>query len=811
MRRGAGSVPRRLIPLLPALALALVAPAAAAAQDPAPVPAPDQPHMSADRIVQHSEGEIEMIGDVDLRYGDMRILADRIHYDDGRREARAEGSVVLIFGASQVSGDRLEVNLDTRFATVWNAHGYVAPDIVFDADRLERIAEDTVVITNGSVTTCTQPTPYWSFHVSRARLQRDRYAHMRNVSFKVGSAPILYTPYLVWPLKEDRASGLLLPNVGYSRRRGSFIGNAMYLVLGRSQDLTMYFDLYGQSGTGYGFEYRFVPADRGQGSLTGYILDDTVDDPVTPDADETRTRYRFNLLHSQRFDGGYRLLADLNTVSDLDYYLDFERDITRTTSPTVYSQVDLVRNWRSFAMNTRIDRQEQFISADEDLLLQRLPELELRARGIRLGPSPVYLSFLSSAGLYNKRQTRSEDPNFGFLDLEATWERFDLFPTLSASFSPAAWLDLSPSLSARGTYYTRRLEDPNTSLLVTEEEDIFRGFASFNLAMVGPRFFRLYGRDAPDATRFKHTIEPGITYSYIPEVSGDDESIIRFDEVDTLAGDLHRITYSLTSRLFAKRPRRAPAPPPEDPEVAAPDAAGPTENTAPLIDEKDLAEEMKRALEDRARADPVGAFEMASVSLSTTYSFDHDKPFLATRVHPDGTTERLESPAGPLSASVRFNPTSAASLDVGAIYSTFFNGLDSVSVSTNLRSLDHGYLRLSWFHDRDLQGRFVNSNDVPVPAGDPNGALRFFDASQVRLIGGTALLNRKITLDVEGSYDIENRNLQTQRYRVGYHSQCCGILVEMARRDFETIDEIEYRFTLNLRGVGTFLDLQGRP
>ena len=68
-----------------------------------------------------------------------------------------------------------------------------------------------------------------------------------------------------------------------------------------------------------------------------------------------------------------------------------------------------------------------------------------------------------------------------------------------------------------------------------------------------------------------------------------------------------------------------------------------------------------------------------------------------------------------------------------------------------------------------------------------------------------------VTLDVEGSYDISAGALQDQRYRLGYNTQCCGMIFELARRDYTTIDEAQYRFMLNLRGVGTFLDLQGRP
>src|SRR5262249_13883106 len=155
-------------------------------------------------------------------------------------------------------------------------------------------------------------------------------------------------------------------------------GNALYLVLGRSQDATLFFDLYGRSGTGYGFEYRYVPTPRGQGIFTGYWLNDTVQDNTQPSDGQTHDRYRFKLVHTQDFDNGFRLLADVNKVSDLNYFLDFERDIRQTTSPTVFSRIDMVRNWSNYALNVRADRQEQFLTSTTQLVLQRLPEIEVR-------------------------------------------------------------------------------------------------------------------------------------------------------------------------------------------------------------------------------------------------------------------------------------------------------------------------------------------------------------------------------------------------------------------------------------------------
>jgi len=804
------------------VAAAAAAPDASAAQTPA---ANEQPIISATKFEQIAEGELLLSGDVDLRYGELRLLADKVHFNDSTHMVLAEGNVVAMFGKSQISGDRLEMNVETKLATVWNAHGYMDPDVIFQAEKLERIAEDKVVITNGTVTTCSQPTPYWAFHVSSATLHLDHYAHMRNVAFKVEKAPIIYLPYLIWPMKQDRASGLLLPNVGYSKQRGSFIGNALYLVMGRSQDATLFFDKYGKSGTGLGYEYRFVPAARGDGMFTGYYLRDSVPDPADPNKDLSRTRYRFKFTENQRFANGFRLLADLNKVSDLDYYLDFERDITQTTSPTVFSHIDIVRNWRNYSLNFRADRQEQFISTAEDLTLQRLPELEMRARGIRFGRTPFYLSFETSAGVYN-RDRRFEvlrDPNLPASDpnnadpfaerLETTYQRLDLFPTISASFTPTAWLDISPSISGRETFYSQSLVDPSDPNSSFSDQSITREFAAFNLTMVGPRLFRLFGDPKrTDVTVRKHTFEPRVVYSYIPEVS-DGENVIRFDDVDTLRGDKNQLTYSLTSRLFARRPEtQAPvvAASPHPAEPFASDITGPTLVAAPVTDVKDLPEPLKQALKEDTQRPGVGAVEVATFDLTQSYSLDRRQPLSALMpFEPDGTPgERVDSQMGPLIATVRYNPTAAASLDMRTSFDVLADDIQSVSLSADVRSLKHGYARLSWFLNRDFNGSQFDSDTA-----DPNNPLTrvFNDSSQIRLIGGSSFLRRKITLDVEGSYDLENHQLRDQRYRLGYNTQCCGVLLELARRDFQTLDEIQYRFTLNLRGVGTFLDLQGRP
>ncbi len=833
------------------------------------------PEMSAARIEQASPGEFDLTGDVDFKYGSARLFADRVRYSEASHLVTAEGNVVIQLEANQISGDRVEVNLETGYAVIDNARGYFEPDVILEAERLERIGEETFKITRGRVTTCTQPTPYWSFSVGSAIVEIGRYARMTNAAFKIGRVPAFYSPYLIWPIKEDRSPGLLLPHIGFTSKRGPFISNALFLPMGRSMDATLQMDFFNGRvsadveqlpQSGQGLEFRYVPGSAGSGLLTGYFLRERFR-PFPGADEEERDRYHLNLSHTQRLPWGFKLLGDLNTVSDLDYFLDFEREIRASTNPTVRSQVDLSRHSGPLALNVRFNRQLQFLSVDastgdtEDLTLWRLPEIEARGRGIRLWKSPFYLAFASSFdGL--ARRTRTVDSLGRLETAQATYTRYDLAPTITGSFTPAPWLDISPSISFRESLYTRSDADPGPALDPTGGS-FERRFYRFGLTSVGPRLYRIYGAERPGAASYKHTFEPRLAYEFSPEVEGG-ESIIPFDELDSTPPSTNVMGYSLTSRVFVKRPERkgppqpppalnasfaslvlgeepptrhevpvtAPAPAPiaaaapdaeagesgkgEEPGAVSPDAAASQTWVAPEVStgfvRKALAQEQGE--EDKGG---VGAVELATFDLTQRFSFDDTKPL--------SQSQALDtvSSFGPVLATVRINPSRAASLDMGADYDILFHDIRRVSLSGSLRARDLSYVRLSWFLNRDLEGTPVSvdpscAEDATRVVGrsgrDPGRC--FNDSSQIRLMSGTALGGRKLTIDVEGNYDIEDSFLRDQRYRFGWNSQCCGVLVELSRRNFQTsslgdTSETEYRFVLNLRGVGTFLDLNGRP
>ena len=369
------------------------------------------PSLAAETITEIAEGVYRLEGYADVRYSGMRLQADRATYDSKRRLADAEGNVILEQGDGTLGAARLEMNLETGAATLWDVTGYLPPYYQFRAERLERVDVGKFWIYGAVFTTCTQPVPYWSFRVKRAFIEMDHYAHLHGAAFRSGKAPIVYFPYLLWPVKRDRASGFLMPEIGNSNTRGFFVGMAYFWAIRRNIDATFYADYYSIAGPAGGLEFRYKADERGYGQFTGYYLDSDVDPAESQ-------RYRTN-YHTDQPLGDWRLIADLNKVSDNSYYNDFERDLGLSVSPYLISFTDLQRSWSTTTLNLRAERREQFFSSTQSLVQQRLPEIEVRGRSRRLGESPVYLSFQGS-GSRLQRQEQTLDADYERADAEAT-------------------------------------------------------------------------------------------------------------------------------------------------------------------------------------------------------------------------------------------------------------------------------------------------------------------------------------------------------------------------------------------------------
>jgi hypothetical protein len=198
---------------------------------------------------------------------------------------------------------------------------------------------------------------------------------------------------------------------------------------------------------------------------------------------------------------------------------------------------------------------------------------------------------------------------------------------------------------------------------------------------------------------------------------------------------------------------------------------------------------VNRLLARPADATQGGAFEILSFELSQAYSFDPTQPLQRSR---DGlTTDR----SSPLFAKLRFNPSRAFSLQAQASYNTLFTGLDSTSLSGTAK-LRRGNVGLTWF-----------TRYAAESFDDPQRSDTISD--QIRLSFGADLLPARLRLEGQINYDVENGDIQQQRYFLSYLSQCWSVHLEGREYTRGLLVDRDYRLSVTLKNVGSFLDISG--
>jgi LPS-assembly protein len=506
--------------------LALLAPAVLEAAEPA-----EAITLTAEE--QQWEGDVwRGLGGVRILYQDIKITCDEMEYNRATQDLLARGGIIFDQGPSRFTADELHYNLGTKTGLFVNGSGFFDPMYSFSGREIEKIDETHYRVDGALFTTCGRddPSPPWSFSVKRALLEEEGFGRFTSSALRVQNFPVFYLPYLVWPIKQERAPGLLMPTFGYSDLRGFNIGLPVFLPVGRSYDTTIFADYYTNGYYGLGNEWRWVPREGAAGRSLGYAIWDEANQ---------QWQWRYNLVHTQADLYGFRLLVELEDLSDVDFFQEFDRTFEANTRRSLYSQIYLTRSYGPATLNLRADRRMTFLTTT-DVELMQLPEAELRVRSTSIGGSPVYWDLVSSINYFDVDRGN---------DLVGRYGRADLYPALAYSLPSPPWLSVTPRVAARGTYYTQRYSEDRLSF---EDEPINRTYLAGGVDIVGPSVSRIFNQPWGPYARFKHVVEPRIQYAYLGGTDAEDTALIPvFDEVDSTPLT-NRVRLALANRLLAR-------------------------------------------------------------------------------------------------------------------------------------------------------------------------------------------------------------------------------------------------------------------
>jgi LPS-assembly protein len=479
----------------------------------------------ADYLAYNAEEKsYEARGDVALRQADVELKSEELFWQAVTQDATARGSVQLNDAGAEVSGESMRYNMATGQGQV-SAGRVLVHDGNFhlSGDQIEKYGQADYLVKNGSFTTCDGEVPDWKFSAREVDVTLGEYARAKDVWFHIKDVPVFYTPYLMFPVATERESGLLMPRFGYSNNKGAIASMAWYQVIDRNMDATLYLDYFSEIGLGKGLEYRYTLAGHNNGKALYYHvtglgeIEEQGQKEDSPDLDYYRWEHGGNLP------GDWRLMADIEYTDRKLFFEEFGEFADEYNRDTTVSTLMLSRNWQKLNFVSYARYIQDLDTGSDDTTLQRLPEVGLSQVRYRLGDTPLYAGLESSATRFWSKDGEDGD-------------RLFLKPSLSAFFKPGSWLEVVPEVALYERLYNAD----------TEDEEQF--LPEFSLSL-STKLLKAFDVNLWGFQRIQHSIEPKVTYTYVPDESQDNLPL--FDLSDRIE-NLNVISYSLVNRLTSR-------------------------------------------------------------------------------------------------------------------------------------------------------------------------------------------------------------------------------------------------------------------
>jgi LPS-assembly protein len=751
---------------------------------------------------QEKEGSTyKLHGQAEIHYGGYILRADEITYEQDKGEATADGHVILDGGPNDehLQATHATYNLPAEAGKFDNVRGTIglrmrdghlsltsANPFVLSGKVVEKLGPDHYRVSDGTVTSCQLPRPKWDFYAHRVVVDTGGNATLYSSAFRILRVPILFFPFATHPVnREARESGFLMPNFGRSSIKGNILGESVYWAINRSMDLTAgaeYFSLRGWAPQG---EFRARPSEASFVDLTYFAVLDRGYGPQSIDQGGGEVR----LDAEGSFDHNFRAVADIDYLSTYVFRLAFYDVFTQAVNSEVKSDAFLTNSWNGFFYNGFAERYQNFESdtvSSDIIKILHAPSFEFSSVDRPLGRTPLHWSLDATAG----GLSRSE-PTFRTATLVG---RFDLSPSLSVPLLWAGW-SFRPELSLRETLYTQELT-PSSGVGVAADTSVSRKALEGSVEVRPPALGRIFQRELL-GRRWKHVIEPRVTYRYVTGVDNF-SNILRFDERDILS-DTSEVEYAMVNRLYAKRtsgksdcgsagmPALAVGGTSLQPRHFPWEKTGPTE--ASCTEGPRVREVVTWELAQKYFLDPTfgGALAPGVRNVFTTTADLTGIAFLTDARH-----------LSPLVSRLRFQTSARTDAEWDLDYD--FRG-GRISSSTALVNYRFGPFTLGG-GDAFLQTPGAMTSPTPVSAPQ-----KF---SQFRVLLGYGHTNKPgFSGAANIGFDANLGSLQYASIQTAYNWDCCGLSVEYRRFALGSVrNENQFRFTFALANVGGFGNLR---
>ena len=472
------------------------------------------------RDIYHAQGKVV------ITYTGGTLYADDVELDRRKNLATARGNALIKSGGDTLQGDKIIFNTKDNTGIAYNGFAFMAQNHFYiRGDKIVKKGEMSYFIENPVASTCDGDAKAWEIAGSEVDVTVEGYGVMKNARFRAKDIPVFYVPYLIFPAKTKRQSGLLMPYLAYSQGKDGFdIEIPFFWAISPQFDATFYQRYIEKRGFKEGVEFRYYLSKNTFGTFYGDFLENKTviedNDDTSAGWKNTQRRWSAYLNHETTFGSQINLRADIRKVSDKWYFHDFSSQnyyrnnysltaedpfkkipfLADESLPSLESTVRMTKGWSQYNITALISSIDDFASTNNDRTLQRYPEITFTGMKQSLFKTPVFYELNAVYDYFY----RGEGQRGHFVEVN---------PTFSVPFNAGRYAKITPQISLREAYWSR-----DDELATGDNRSGTRSIYNASLSITS-QVSRVFDVKVQNVEKIRHEIKPEIAYSYIPKVN----------------------------------------------------------------------------------------------------------------------------------------------------------------------------------------------------------------------------------------------------------------------------------------------------
>ncbi len=493
-------------------------------------------HVLADRIIYNKKLNAYFANGHCLIYNsEYTITSDSASYYKNSSLAQLKGNITITDNSgNRIKGETGTVNISTFRGFIDNATMFLKRNKLYiRAEKIIMNSKTKFYILDGTITGCRckkfmegEPSahPKWSVWAKHTYIVKDDYIFSYPVVFRARSIPLFASPVLSRNLSRKRKTGFLLPSIGYSNKDGIRYEQPFFINISPSQDVTLKPFVNTFSGYGLSSEYRFYWTKHSKGKWNITLFKEK---KPYGTSQSRKLRVYTKAKQYADFNGYGNLNYDINIVNNKDNLRVLNKDNIElssdryTISTASYSIAKGV-----YSLNINGYFYQDLISDNNKETLQKLPEIKFNITNAKLWNN-LTLDF-SQTATNNFRVTGNRgysSTTTGFLSYPFKISYFNIVPKIGAHELYAYWIDAPDK-----RHFSQRSFIPEYSL--STKTSLYRVFTTSN---------------ETGLMAVKHTINPSLTYTYIPQRNQSE-----FPDFTSTYDKTNNITFTVENILTTK-------------------------------------------------------------------------------------------------------------------------------------------------------------------------------------------------------------------------------------------------------------------